>query len=99
VKPLSEETSQKPSNRPLCKSSMESITKAMSDAFFPVVGELLVGVDRVFLEDVRPGFQALAREITIDPPHTRLSKLGDLLKKPGSDPWRPDTFRSALRSD
>src|ERR1700726_580136 len=37
VKSLSEETRQKPSSRPLCKRSMASITRAMSDAFFPVV--------------------------------------------------------------
>src|ERR1700758_723111 len=93
VKSLSEETRQKPSNRPLCKRSMASITKAMSDAFFRQlcsgrVGKLLVGVDRVFLEDVHPRLQALAREITIDPPDTRLTELGDLLKKPGGDAWR-----------
>jgi len=40
------------------------------------------------LEDVRPRLQALAREITIDPPDTRLTELGDLLKKPGGDAWR-----------
>src|ERR1700732_2274130 len=52
------------------------------------LGKLLVGVDRVFLEDVRPRLQALAREITIDPPDTRLTELGDLLKEPGGDAWR-----------
>jgi hypothetical protein len=63
------------------------------------VGELLVGVDRVFWEDLRPQLEALAREIAIDPRHTRLTILGYFLKKPGSDPRRLDTFRSALRSD
>jgi hypothetical protein len=68
---------------------MASITKAMSDAFFSSrVGKLLVGVDRVFLEDVHPRLQALAREITIDPPDTRLTELGDLLKKSSGDAWR-----------
>ena len=43
---------------------------------------------RVFLEDVRPRLQALAREIAIDPPDARLTELGDLLKKSGGDTWR-----------
>src|SRR5712675_157767 len=37
VKSLSEDTRQKPSNRPLCSRSIASMTNAMSDAFFPLV--------------------------------------------------------------
>src|SRR6516164_6006564 len=88
VKSLSEETRQKPSSRPLCKRFMASITSHVGRVLSRRVGKLLVGVDRVFLEDVRPRLQALAREITIDPPDTSLTELGDLLKKSGGDAWR-----------
>ena len=37
VKSLSEETRQKPSNRPECSRSMASMTSAMSVEFLPVV--------------------------------------------------------------
>ena len=37
VKSLSEDTSTKPSNRPVCRMSMASMTRPMSEAFLPTV--------------------------------------------------------------
>jgi hypothetical protein len=52
------------------------------------VGELLVGVDRMPLQDVGPGFQPGAGKIPVDPADARLAELGDLLEQAWRDARR-----------
>jgi hypothetical protein len=51
------------------------------------VGELLLGDNGVFGQNVGPWLQAWTREITIDSADTGLSDLGDLLKETTGDTW------------
>jgi len=96
VKSLSEETRQKPSSRPLCKRSMASITKAMSDAFFPSrVGQTVVGGRSRIFGGCPPRLQALAREITIDPPDTCLTELATSSKSPAA--MRGEVLSASMR--